>query len=286
MSKAIFRYLRGEINGFYLTALHNTLNSYTSYVKDFFANFKNMQFNLTSMDEDTIYNLGKTAGIFLPRLSNAEGVGALKLSESHLSSSEVQVSERGLYNVNEEKFEFVHLTEDFNSTNDINNEATESRKSSLAGTQNEVKGYIPSSAEDVVTDESEVDETKVVETAPEDEAYSDFYGNKFSFLSNPLTEIRNIDISLFYPLFKVMQWIRYNGANIASLCKTISILCPSNYVRIISIDKPSSVYPCFIVNYSLDTTVSLNAKLQRVATLKYVVAQKFPQFRLNEIIDA
>lgn len=284
MSKAIFRYLRGELNGFYLTSLHNTLNTYTSYIKDFFAYFKNMQFDLTTMNQDTIYNIGKTAGIFLPRLSSAEGVGALKLSESHLSSSDVQVSERGLYNINEEKFEFVHLSEDFNSANDINNEATEVRKSSLVGVDDALKGYIPSSADNVVNDESEVNEEKVTTQAPEDEAYSEFYGNKFSFLSNPLTEVRNISINLFYPLFKVMQWIRYNGANIASLCKTISILCPSNYVRIINIEKPASL-PCFVVNYTLDSEVGLDSKLQRVATLKYVISQKFPQFRLNEIIS-
>lgn len=284
MSKAIFRYLRGELNGFYLTSLHNTLNTYTSYIKDFFAYFKNMQFDSTTMSQDTIYNIGKIAGVFLPRLSSAEGIGALKLSESHLSSSDVQVSERGLYNIKEEKFEFVHLSEDFNSTNDINNEATEARKSSLVGVDDTLKGYIPSSADNVVTDESEVDEAKVVTQAPEDEAYSEFYGNKFSFLSNPLTEVRNISIDLFYPLFKVMQWIRYNGANIASLCKTISILCPSNYVRIINIETPAN-YPCFMVNYTLDSAVSLDSKLQRVATLKYVVVQKFPQFRLNEVIS-
>lgn len=284
MSKAIFRYLRGELNGFYLTSLHNTLNPYTSYIKDFFAYFKNMQFDSTTMSQDTIYNIGKIAGVFLPRLSSAEGVGALKLSESHLSSSDVQVSERGLYNRNEEKFEFVHLSEDFNSTNDINNEATEARKSSLVGVDDTLKGYIPSSADNVVSDESEVNEAKVVTQAPEDEAYSEFYGNKFSFLSNPLTEVRNISIDLFYPLFKVMQWIRYNGANIASLCKTISILCPSNYVRIINIENTAN-YPCFTVNYTLDSDVSLDSKLQRVATLKYVVGQKFPQFRLNEVIS-
>ena len=289
MSKALFRYLRGELNGFYLTSLYNTLNSYSEDIKDFFSYFKFMQFDLSSMNEDTIYNIGKTAGIFLPRLSSSEGVGALKLSESHLSvdpdtMEEIQTSERGLYNTDEEKFNFVHETEDFNSTNDINTEATETKKSSLAGTSDSTQGYIPSSAENVVTDESNVDVSKVVTTAPEDEAYSDFFGNKFSFLSNPLVETRSININLFYPLFKVMQWIRYNGANVTSLCKTISILCQNGYVKIVNIAKHSA-YPCFLINYKLDEEVSLSSKLQRIVTLKYVVALKFPQFVLNEVIS-
>ena len=45
MSKAIFRYLRGELNGFYLNALHETLNTSSKDIKDFLATFGRMQFN-------------------------------------------------------------------------------------------------------------------------------------------------------------------------------------------------------------------------------------------------
>ena len=44
MSKAFFRFLRGELNGFYLKSIYNTLNESTKYTKAFLMDFNNMQF--------------------------------------------------------------------------------------------------------------------------------------------------------------------------------------------------------------------------------------------------
>ena len=69
MSKKFFRFLRGELNGFYITNLNNTLNKFVEDVEEFFVNFYKMQFDILSMPEDIIYNIGTFAGVHLIRLS-------------------------------------------------------------------------------------------------------------------------------------------------------------------------------------------------------------------------
>ena len=61
MGKAFFRFLRGELNGFYITNLYNTLNRTTQDVKDFFIQFSKVQFRQGEIDAETLYNLGKFA---------------------------------------------------------------------------------------------------------------------------------------------------------------------------------------------------------------------------------
>lgn len=288
MSKAIFRYLRGELNGFYLKSLHNTLNNTSKDIKDFLSAFGKMQLNKETMDDETIYNIGRFAGVFLPRLSSAEGYGAFRMSDSFKvsteSGGEQERSERGLYVRDQENFKFVHLNHALDSEDDINTLANRDQKSSLVGNET-IRGYIPASAENVITEEGNIDDDpssgKVVSTPPENEAYSDFYGNQFLFIAEPFKTTTNIDTELFLPLLKVLQYIRYNGANIVSLCKIISILCPNKFVEIVSIDK-AETDSYITVKYRYNDAVELENKLQRLATLLYVVKLKFPQIFMLE----
>ena len=283
MSKAIFRYLRGELNGFYLNALHETLNTSSKDIKDFLATFERMQFNRETMDDETIYNIGRFAGVFLPRLSSAEGYGAFRMSESKVVSIQglrTERSERGLFVREQENFKFVHLEHDFDSADDINTQSNINQKSSLVGSEN-VRGYISSDETDVITEEGNIDTSKVSSQIPEGKAYSEFYGNQFLFISEPFKTVTNIDVELFFPLYKVLQYIRYNGANIVSLCKIISILCPDGFVKIVSIDKASEA-PYITVTYCYNDAIELSNKLQRIATLLYVVDLKFPQIVMVE----
>ena len=49
MAKALFRFLRGELNGYYLNAINNSWNEYTSFIRDFFAERSKEQFNLETL---------------------------------------------------------------------------------------------------------------------------------------------------------------------------------------------------------------------------------------------
>ena len=279
MAKALFRRLRGELNGYYITNIHNCLNTYTKDIRDFFGEFANQQFNLQKMDADTIYNIGTFAGVFLPRLSIGEGFGALRMTDSVLIDND-QRSERGLLSQETETFSFVHTAQE-EYENDINTEATSHDRSSMPGEDDPTIGYLDSTDENILDDNGNVKPSKILPTPPTGVAYSNYYGDKFLYLSEVLDEKRNINITMYYELYKIMQWIRYNGANIVSLSKLIEIICPYKLVTIKSIVKHVSL-PCFIVSYIYDTTVDIDLKNQRLATLLYIMSLKFPQFIMQE----
>ena len=78
MAKAFFRWLRGELNGFYVTNINGALNESTKDIKDFLSEFKAQQFEKGKITSKNLYGLGKFAGIFLPRVSKAESSASLR----------------------------------------------------------------------------------------------------------------------------------------------------------------------------------------------------------------
>jgi hypothetical protein len=107
MSKALFRFLRGELNGYYITNIHNAMNEYAKDTMRFLYNFDKQQFNLASMSRETLYNLGKFAGIWLPRRPTSEVRTSPYMTEGHIVDGK-EFSERGLFNTETESFDFVH----------------------------------------------------------------------------------------------------------------------------------------------------------------------------------
>ena len=279
MSKALFRFLRGEINGFYLTNIHNSLNVYSEDIKKFFIDFQSQQFELGKISDETLYNLGKFASVFLPRRPVAVSKASLYMTRSHKVDG-VEFSERGLYNTENETFDFVH-TDPSIETPDINTLATPTDRSSLVGDET-AQGYISESETDVLDDEGNVKPSKVLPDAPSEGAYSEFYGNQFLILTdgNEMT-YEDIAPSLYIELFKALQWIRYNGVSIASLVRIITILCPEGLVQIqrIAVSRNGKA---IYVHYIYDSSSTVTNKESRLALLQYIVNIKFKQVILNE----
>lgn len=194
MSKEFFRFLRGELNGFYLKNINQLANTYAKDIKKFLADFKNQQFEYGKIDDKTLYGLGAFAGIFLPRLSRAEALSSIRTSESHIEDN-FEFSERGLFDTSTETFQFFHCTDDtvdffiFIRTNqesydnDINTQATNLNRSSLVSDSDTVLGYISSEETDLFDEDGNIKSEKVLSTPPEGVAYSDYYGDEFLFLS-------------------------------------------------------------------------------------------------------
>lgn len=281
MSKALFRFLRGELNGFYLTQLNATMNVVTEDIKTLLYRLYKLKFLPNVMDDETIYNIGKFAGVFLPRLASSEGYGTFRMSEDAIIAGQ-QRSERGLFEKASESFKFMYAEDE---SVDINTHATEELRSSLIGNDDSLEGYLDSREQNIITDDGEIDPTKVLppQNPPEGVAYSDFYGSKFLFLADPIIITHNIDVELFYPLYKAMQYVRYNGANIYSICKIIEGVCPKGMVRILDIHK-HPLYPCIEVDYKF-TDIEIDFKTQRIATMLYVMRLKFPQVVMTEVIE-
>lgn len=279
MSKALFRFLRGEINGYYLTNIHNSLNVYTEDIKKFFIDFQNQQFELGKISEETLYNLGKFASVFLPRRPVSESKTSLYMTDSHEVDG-VEYSERGLFNTDNESFEFVH-TDPSITTPDINTLATEDKRSSLVGNE-QVQGYISENETDVLDDEGKVRPSKISANPPSEGAYSEFYGNQFLFLSEGNIVYEKIAPSLFIELFKALQWIRYNGASVASLARIVGIICPEGLVTIDSLEV-SGDGKFIYAYYVYDSSSAVANKESRLALLQYIINIKFKQIVLSEV---
>lgn len=278
MAKAFFRFLRGELNGFYLTAIHNTLNLSTKEIKDFLFLYKRQQFDINTIFTENLYGIGRFASVFLPRKPTSESRSAIYLANSHEVEGK-EFSERGLFNVNTEVFDFKHTDESITSP-DINTLATDEKRSSLVGDE-PVIGYIVEGERDVLDDNGKVREEKLVYTPPVNKAYSDFYGNQFSFLSEGVTVYENVSPQLYIELFKTMQWVRYNGASLATLARIVEVLCPQGLVTLTGINVADNG-KYLQIHYTYNGDVPVTDKEQRLSLFQYLIETKFKQTILVE----
>lgn len=274
MSKAFFRFLRGELNGFYIQSINQAWNNYTTDIKSFFADFSKMQFEKGKISKEYLYNLGTFAGIFLPRLSREESLTTLKMSESNIYNGE-ETSESGLFNSAYESFDYIPEVE-----GDINDLATSSNRSSLVGDE-ETIGYISSEETDLFNDELNIRPSKILSAPPEGMAYSELYGNQFLFLSEASISYEKISLDLYFDLFKTIQWIKYNRTSLTSLVRLVELICPNGLVQIASVEASENGRN-IEVTYIYNEEVTTDWKLQRRYLLEYIVGLKMPQVKLNE----
>ena len=276
MSKAFFRFLRGELNGFYLKSIYNTLNESTKHTKAFLMDFNNMQFKKGMIDDTTLLNIGKFAGVFPLNLVQTESLTSLKMSDSKEVDG-FEYSERGLYNTIQEVFNYYHLTQE---SDDINTLATEEERSSLVG-EEEVIGYIAEDEIDILDDQGKVRPEKILYKVPEGKAYSEFYGNQFLFLSEGEEVYSKTSNEIFLDLYKALQYIRYNSVSLKSLAQLVTLICPQDLVKIdhieVAVDKTH-----FNAYYNYNAEVNVTYKAQRKALLEVLVAEKFKQVVLVE----
>ena len=273
MAKAFFRWLRGELNGFYVTKINGALNESTKDIKDFLSEFKAQQFEKGKISDKNLYGLGKFAGIFLPRVSKTESSASFRMTESFVVDG-FECSERGLFNTAVENFSF------FPETDDINLLAKPSQRSSMVGDETLI-GYISSEETDVLDDNVKVRREKISATPPEGVAYSDYYGDQFMFLSEAEATYENLEPSLYMELFKALQWIRHNGVSIKSLGRIASLICPDGLVKLGRVETASDGKH-WNVYYDYDDTVDVPLKQQRWNLLEFIVNLKFVQVSLVE----
>jgi hypothetical protein len=200
--------------------------------------------------------------------SEADRIVRLRLSGSEIVDG-VQYSERGLFLI------------PVSTMADINTFATDTMRSSLVGNEQPI-GYISSLETDVLDNNGKVRPEKILNEPPANVAYSEFYGNQFLFLSENKVSYSNLDPSLYFALFKTMQYIKYNGTSIDSLVKIIDVLCPKGLVKISNISVAEGIQ-AFILFYTFDETAEVDLKQQRLYLLRYIVTIKFPQLILTEI---
>lgn len=271
--KALFRHLRGELNGSFVGSFQRTLNHYTQYVKSFFIQFYQTQLQTGKIRTDDLTGIGVISGVFLPRIKVETTASSLFMTTTQHKDGE-QVSERGLLEIETEAFQFPDFT------GDINNSATDALRSSLVG-DDTVIGYISSEAKDVLDENENVKEEYILKEPPADVAYSDFYGNKYLFVKEVEEKYEKVLPVLLLDLLKAMQWIRYNGTSIGSFVTVVNILFPTGAIKIIK-TKVADDKRHIEVYYYFDNDVYVGLRTQRVSLFNYMCEIKFPQISLVE----
>ncbi len=291
--KAFFRFLRGELNGFYAQNVYNVNNTFSESIKTFLSYFSHMQFKTeeelvgdeTAIDGNSIRGIGVISGAFPPYVMQESLNSALRFTGSHIVGGR-EYSERGLYNIEGQAFNFVRTDENDDPSvetkygTDINTLATSEDRSSLVEAGRTPVGYFPE-GESVIRDDGSIDYSKLMPSPRPNHADSPFYGDIFLYLSEnyPVLAITDMKVMLF--VIEAMQWVRYNGANIASLARFAEIICP-DFLFIVDINW-TSFYAHGVVEYGIDEEYETENKLLKENLFKFLVEKKFPQLTFNQV---
>lgn len=284
--KAFFRFLRGELNGFYVQKLNAVNNLFSDSIKTFLSHFANMQFVTEAeakdgevpIDNAMIKGIGVIAGAFPPCVMQESLSGALRFTGSHIVNGK-EYSERGLYNVEGRAFNFIR-TDEQEYTSDINTQATSAKRSSLVEADREPIGYFPE-GETVIRDDGSIDYSKLMSSPRPNHADAPFYGDIFLYLSETYPVLGITDMQVMLYVIKAMQWVRYNGMNIASLTEFAKIICP-DFLFIIDIDW-TTLYAHGVVEYGIDEEYETSNKLLRENIFKALAQKKFSQLAFSQV---
>ena len=275
--KALFRYLRGELNGFYINQIYNSVNILSEEIKNFITKFHSIRFEQT-MEFEILKGIGKFASVFLPMIEQNTDKVSVRLSDSHIVD-EGEVSNTGLYNIDSSRFEYQGNVSD----GDINDLATPELRSSMSDGSGRLGYIVEGDKEDLFDSNYLVNRDKIRTSTPSDRSlgYSEFYGNEFLFISEIIYVLDAVDADLYFGLLTTLQWCRYNGVSLGGLLKIIEILFPDGMLKIKSLEA-SENGGYYIMRYVIDDTIPVENKEQKLYLFFYILNLKFCQVRLIE----
>ena len=240
--KQIFRFFRGELNGYFLNALCTFLNFYieTIGMLDELVYRVKMQWVLDGFQtadelpirEEDLFNIGIIGGLFQPRSFALSSIGSVWFAPSSKvrHPNDPERSERGLVRMDYEDFAFVRVEaipahEDppvGTATTDINTEASPDgaeRRTTLREQGAELIGYVRDGLP-LFTKEGEIIVANIIpatEPPPSDCAYIEWYGLKYLFLEEKFEGETPLTPEIYKLLFEAVQRVRRNGASITAL---------------------------------------------------------------------
>ena len=275
--KALFRYLRGELNGFYINQIYNSVNILSEGIKNFITKFHSMRFEQT-MEFEILKGIGKFASVFLPMIEQNTDKVSVRLSDSHIVDGE-EVSNSGLYNINSSRFEYQGTVSD----GDINDLATPELRSSMSDGSGRLGYIVEGDKEDLFKSNYLVNRDKIRTFTPSDRrlGYSEFYGDEFLFISEIIYVLDAVAADLYFGLLTTLQWCRYNGVSLGVLLKIIEILFPEGMLKIKSLGT-SENGGYYIMRYVIDDAIPVENKEQKLYLFFYIINLKFCQVHLIE----
>lgn len=283
----IFRYLRGELNGFYLNCFANVLLKAEESITDFLVYFRTMVFksdeqtlpNESAMLISTVQNIGIVAGVFAPKVTQESLLSSIRFSNSHKVNGE-EYSERGLLSTASSSFKFFR-TDNKEYKTGINTLATKALRSSMVEDGAKVVGYTVDGIK-AIDDFGNFMPEAVQHEPPVDKAYSEFYGEKYLFLADETPIVARVGANALAPAIEAVQWSKYNGQSMLSLIKFAEALC-KNYLYLLSFDwETYGRYGSCIVRYGIDQDYEAPDKIQNVGLFQTFVRQRYPQLLFEE----
>lgn len=277
--KALFRFFRGELNGFLIHTLCTFINKHLKKigVLDELAYHNSMRWELQGrmpIRESDIFSIGKVGGLFQPTTIAETTLGSVWFTPSNIVSGR-QRSERGLLEHEYGSFLFVRTLRD-DYTTDINTLASKALRTSLVEPGAEILGYVPDGV--ALFDESGNLYTEaILNTPPDDTAYIVWYGLKYLHYKEVFGIIEPMDAATFMRLFEMLQRIRRAGANIASLLEITAFMC-QGYVYDLEIEQTDWRFVCY---YSLDEDAPIADKEKLLAAWLNICRKKFNQMSFS-----
>ena len=293
--KKPFRHFRGEFaNSKYLYNLLISPNFVIQDVLDELVYQTLFQWKLENeigkgemaMRDEDIVDIGRIAGVFRSFGQFLTNNGSIYFSRSHIADG-VQRSERGLFNMEHEVFEYVRVEQDEYST-DIVAEADAGRRMSVVPTGTPPVGYVKAGTPlfDIT---GEVLWDNLLDQPPQDgSAYVPFFGERFLVFEEEFLQEMYLSIPVLKLMIECLQQIRFNGPSIATFLQAAQIL-GEGYIYDIEIishqifDEKKTAVVYYEAQYKLDQHIIVGNHLRRYAAWQSICQQKFKLFVLNNI---
>lgn len=283
--KRLFRFLRGELNGFYIKNISYCLNNVTRDIEVLLKYFWRMQLKnpeeVTAdelpISEIDLLGLGRFAGIFMPTVTADSTSGSIRLSNPIIVEG-INYSERGLFERFKENWKYFRTNQNI-YTEDISTLATRDMQTGFVPEGQPILGYVEEGV-NMFDENGYIIESLILPSPPVGKAYTPYYGEKFMHLAEVYTIIQELGYDTYMLLFTNMQYIIYNGANIRSFLRITEILV-SDYVENITIEADTNRY---IVEYTLNNDAEIESRIKRLFAWQYIIKQTYKLFVLRERI--
>jgi hypothetical protein len=278
--KRPFRYFRGEFNGKFLYDLVTCPNYNAQDIVDELVYQALFQWKLEDeitkdemavRDEDII-NIGKTAGLFQPRVFSQVSLGSTYFTQSHTVNGK-QRSERGLVDMDLESFRFVREDQD-EYPDDIANEASGRLRMGYVPPGTPPAGWVKMGTPLYSEDGSIIWENVLKEEPADGSVYVPFYGEKFLVHEEFFSRETPLTVDIFKLLLECVQRIRYSGPSIKSLFEVTRIL-GEGYIYDLEIVPQARYDICY---YRLNEDAAVTHRERRFGAWRNICGQKFKLF--------
>jgi hypothetical protein len=278
--KLPFRFFRGELNGYYLYRLVTFLNKAVQDVLDELVYHSLFQWKLEDevtagempIREEDVFNIGKVAGLFQPRVFGQTSLGSAYFTPGHVVNGK-QRSERGLMDMENESFRFVREEHD-DYPDDIVNEASERLRMGLVPSGTEPVGYVLYGTPLYDGEGNVIWENVLPEPPTDGSVYVPFYGEKFLVHEEFYSKETPLTVDIFKLLLECVQRIRRSGPSIEELLAVTRIL-GEGYIYDLKIEPQGRYYLCY---YRLNEDTTVLNRERRFGAWRNICKQKFKLF--------